>query len=221
MENPFDATFWDERYSGSNAVWSGNPNPQLVAEAAGLAPGRALDVGCGEGADSLWLAEHGWQVTAVDFSKVALRKASDHAAQRAEAGIARSGNTTWEHHDLLQWAPPESSFDLVTAQFMHLPSAGRNPLFARLAAAVAVGGWLLIVGHSATDIAAGARRPNDPDLFFTASGLASTLTATLTATLASAQWEISVSAARPRAASNPEGYQITIHDEVLLARRVA
>lgn len=213
----FGENFWDERYSGSSAVWSGNPNPQLVAEAAGLAPGRALDIGCGEGADSLWLAGRGWQVTAVDFSQVALRKASGHVARRAEAGIALSGAIAWEHHDLLQWAPPGSSFDLVTAQFMHLPSAERTPLFARLAAAVVVGGRLLIVGHSATDIAAGARRPNDPDLFFTASELG----ARLTGTPARGHWEINVSDARPRAASNPEGHPITVHDEVLLARRVA
>lgn len=212
----FGENFWDERYSGSNTVWSGNPNPQLVAEAADLSPGRALDVGCGEGSDALWLAERGWHVTAVDFSQVALRKAADHAAQRKAAGIAMPGAINWEHHDLLEWTPPKSSFDLVTAQFMHLPHADRKPLFARLASAVAVGGWLLIVGHSATDIAAGAKRPDDPELFFTASEVA----AELTATPSKAQWRISVAESRPRSATNPEGHPITIHDEVLLAQRL-
>ncbi|MFQ4147296.1 methyltransferase domain-containing protein [Arthrobacter sp. LAPM80] len=211
MTTLFGENFWDERYSRSNAVWSGNPNPQLVAEVAGLAPGRALDVGCGEGADSLWLAERGWQVTAVDFSQVALRKASDHASHRAEAGPVLSGTINWEHHDLLSWTPPASSCDLVSAQYMHLPTVEREPLFSRLAAAVAPGGTLLIVGHSATDIQAGARRPVVPDLFFTAAEVANSL--------APQQWQVQVSASRPRAGKNAEGEPITIHDEVLRAVR--
>lgn len=89
MATVFDENFWDERYGSGGAVWSGRPNPQLVAEAPWLAsadalvPRTALDVGCGEGADSVWLARRGWQVTAVDFSRVALHRAQDHAAAGA------------------------------------------------------------------------------------------------------------------------------------------
>lgn len=218
MATLFDETFWDERYSGSGAVWSGNPNPRLVAEAAGLAPGRALDVGCGEGADSLWLAERGWQVSAVDISTVALRKAALHASTKAASGTAvpvpaLPGTIVWNHHDLLAWTPPAASFDLVTAQFMHLPKADRDPLYARLAAAVATGGSLLIVGHSPSDIHTGVRRPDVPDLYFTAADIGGALDENI--------WRIEVSETRPRIATDPDGHPITIHDEVLRAVRLA
>lgn len=204
----FDENFWNERYGSSGPIWSGNPNPQLVAEAAGLNSGLALDVGCGEGADSIWLAQSGWQVTGVDISRVALLRAAEHAAGRALAG-----SITWEHHDLLQWTPPATAFDLVTAQFMHLPREDRDPLYARLAAAVAVGGTLLIVGHSASDIHAGAHRPDAPDLYFTAAGVAGALDPE--------QWMVEVAEARPRDSTGHGGESITIHDEVMRAVRLA
>src|SRR3954471_21898208 len=87
---PVTAAEWDERYTGSPQIWSGNPNGALVAEVAALAPGRALDVGCGEGADAVWLATRGWRVTALDVSEVALDRAAQHA--RA-AGVA----VAWLH----------------------------------------------------------------------------------------------------------------------------
>lgn len=212
MATMFDETFWDERYNGSGAVWSGNPNPQLVAEAAKLAPGRALDVGCGEGADSFWLAQRGWQVSAVDISRVALKKAAQHASAKATSGTAVSGTIAWEHHDLLAWTPPSATFDLITVQFMHLPTEDRDPLYDRLAAAVAAEGSLLIVGHSASDIHAGAHRPDVPDLFFTAADIAGALAVN--------QWRIEVSESRPRSAEDSDGRQIIIHDEVLRAVRL-
>lgn len=217
MATVFDEKFWDERYSGSDAVWSGSPNPQLVAEGARLVPGRALDVGCGEGADALWLAEHGWHVVAVDLSSVALQKAARHAAAKAATGPGLVGSIEWEHHDLLKWTPPASSFELVTAQFMHLPTADREPLFARLAEAVAPGGSLLVVGHSESDILAGARRPHAPELFFTAADVAGSLTAN---SLDANQWRVEVSESRPRTAMDPNGNTITIHDEVMRAVRL-
>ena len=212
MATFFDESFWDERYNDSDSVWSGNPNPQLVAEAAGLAPGRALDAGCGEGADALWLAERGWAVTAVDISRVALQKAAQHVSAQAKSVAAAAGSTVFEHHDLLSWNPPESSFNLVNAQFMHLPQADRVPLYARLAAAVAVGGSLLIVGHSATDIHSGAHRPDVPDLFFTSADVAGALDQT--------KWRIFVAESRPRTAQDADGRPITIHDEVMRALRL-
>src|SRR6266702_6994197 len=75
----FDEGFWDERYRSARQVWSGNPNPQLIAEATALPPGRALDVGCGEGADAIWLARRGWSVVAADISGVALERGRQHA----------------------------------------------------------------------------------------------------------------------------------------------
>ncbi|MBP2413863.1 SAM-dependent methyltransferase [Arthrobacter stackebrandtii] len=208
MVQSFGESFWDERYSGSEAVWSGQPNPQLVSEISGMPPGRALDVGCGEGADSMWLARQGWQVTAVDFSNVALRRARQHSSSQAFPG-----SIAWEHRNLLQWTPPASSFDLVTAQFIHLPSEDREPLFLRLATSVARGGSLLIVGHSAADIQAGARRPQGDGLYFSAIDIA--------ASLPQDMWRICVAEARPRGGLDADGHSITIHDEVLRAVRLA
>jgi SAM-dependent methyltransferase len=137
--------FWEERYGAEDRVWSGRPNALLVREAEGLPPGSALDLGCGEGGDAIWLAGRGWQVTAVDVSATAMRRGADHAR---EAGIA--GRIRWERHDLSR-SFPDGSFDLVSAQFLHSPVAAegeREEILRRAAAAVAPGGVLLVVGHA-------------------------------------------------------------------------
>src|ERR1700684_3887338 len=113
---------WDDRYSG-DALWSGQPNPMLVHYAAGLAPGRVLDVGSGEGADAIWLATQGWTVTGAAISPVVLERAATFAA---EAGPDVAARVSWQQADLLAWAPPESHFDLVSAQFVHLPRPERE-----------------------------------------------------------------------------------------------
>ncbi len=137
-----DRGSYDELYRSAPAVWSGRPNRQLVVEGSVLPPGTALDAGCGEGADALWLAERGWRVTAVDFSTVAL----DRGAVRArERGL--DDRITWLHADLDAWTPAEGRFDLVTAHYLHSRGADRPALFRRLAAVVAPGGTLLVVGH--------------------------------------------------------------------------
>ncbi len=144
----FDQEYWEERYAGEALTWSGAPNAVLVTEAAKLMPGLALDIGSGEGADSLWLALKGWRVTAVDFAATALEK----ARVRAEASNPDAATRVdWQQHDITQWSPPPQSYGLVSAQFMHLPEPARSMLFRRLAAAVAPGGTLLIVGHDASD----------------------------------------------------------------------
>jgi SAM-dependent methyltransferase len=204
----FDQEWFEERYRSAPALWSGRPNPQLVAEIADLPPGTALDVGCGEGADAIWLAERGWRVTGVDFSTTALERATEHAAA---AGDEVSGRIDWLHADLMQWTPPEKGFDLVSAQYMHLPPEPRAALFARLAASVTPGGSLLIVGHDFSDVAAGAHRPPMPEMYFTAEEVA--------ASLAPGEWEVLVTEARPRPAKVHEGQEITVRDAVLCARR--
>lgn len=201
-----DQGFWDERYRSSPALWSGRPNPQLVAEAAGLTPGTALDVGCGEGADAIWLAERGWQVSAVDISPVALERAAAHAA-----GAEIAARITWRRADLLDDAPGAAAFDLVSAQFMQLPRDQRDALFPQLAAAVAPGGTLLIVGHHPADLHTTAARPPMPELFFTAEDLA--------AGFDPAQWDVLVSEARARPTVDPEGNTVTVQDAVLHARK--
>lgn len=132
---------YDELYR-SAPVWTGRPNGQLVAEATDLAPGTALDAGAGEGGDALWLASRGWRVTAVDFSPVALERGT---AKAAELGLA--DRIEWRHEDLDAWTPRERAFDLVTAHYLHSTWTDRDALFRRLAAAVAPGGTLLVVGH--------------------------------------------------------------------------
>jgi SAM-dependent methyltransferase len=208
MDLVMDEAFWDERYRSAGALWSGHPNPHLVTEAADLAPGVALDVGCGEGADALWLAEHGWHVTAVDISTVALRRAAAHAG---EASLEVAQLIIWLHADLGAWLPAAASYDLVSVQFMHPPSEQRDPLFRRLAGSVRPGGCLLVVGHHPSDLRTTVPRPPVPDLFFTAANIA--------ASLDPHEWDIVVSEARARPAVDPQGQSATIHDTVLNARR--
>ncbi|WP_327091680.1 class I SAM-dependent methyltransferase [Nonomuraea sp. NBC_01738] len=137
------AAYWEARYGEADRVWSGNPNEALVREAGDLPPGRALDLGAGEGADAIWLAARGWRVTAVDISQVALDRAVRHAERE---GVA--GRISFERHDLSRTFP-DGPFDLVSAHFLHsnveLP---REVILRTAAAAVAPGGVLLIVGHA-------------------------------------------------------------------------
>lgn len=165
QQHHHDQAFWDERYGSAESVWSGNPNPQLVAQAADLTPGRALDVGAGEGADSVWLARQGWDVVGLDISPVALGKAAAHAVI---AGVA--DRIEWRQADLLEWQPGDERFDLVTAHFMHLPADLRRQVFPRLAQAVAPGGRLLVVGHHPEDHET-VRRDFDEHFFYTGADL--------------------------------------------------
>ena len=202
--------FWDQRYRSSSKVWSGQANPQLVAEASELAPGTALDVGCGEGADAIWLAEQGWRVTAVDVSGVALERGAAHAL---EVGAELAGRITWLRADLAEWVPSSASYDLVSAQFMHLPKDQREVLHGRLAQAVVPGGTLLVVGHHPSDLLTTVPRPPTPGLLFTAAEVADSLPA--------GQWVTRVDEARARQTPDPDGRTVTIHDAVLRAERVS
>jgi thioredoxin reductase/SAM-dependent methyltransferase len=197
-----DVDAWDERYRASPSVWSGRPNTQLVAEVAGLSPAAALDLGCGEGADAVWLAAQGWQVTAVDWSPTALHRAADHAEA---AGVA--DRVEWVTADLTGWTPPSAAFDLVSAQFLHPTAAERPGLLARLTDAVAPGGTLLWVGHEHTE----SRAVWGADRFATA--------AELVAELPADAWEVLVAEERPRDALGHEGDAQTVLDVVLRARR--
>ena len=202
--------FWDQRYRSSSTLWSGEANPQLVTEASDLPPGSALDVGCGEGADAIWLAERGWRVTAVDVSTVALDRGAAHAHD-VSAEVAQ--RITWLPADVAEWSPPVASYDLVSAQFMHLPQVQREVLHSRLAGSVAPGGTLLVVGHHPSDLQSGVPRPSVPGLLFTSSEVADSL--------AEAAWLIEVDEARARQTLDPEGQVTTIHDAVLRARRTS
>ncbi|GLZ11736.1 methyltransferase [Actinomadura sp. NBRC 104425] len=197
---------WEERYESGKRVWSGKPNPQLVATATDLPPGTALDVGSGEGADSVWLASRGWKVTGVDVAQAALDRAARHAD---EAGV----DVTWQRADVTAWQPAPAQFDLVSAQYLHLPRPAREALIRRLATAVRPGGTLLIVGHHPADLkVATLRRPPLPHLMFTAEEIAGVLDP--------AEWDLTT-AAPERPATDPDGQPITRTDAVLRAVRRA
>jgi protein-L-isoaspartate O-methyltransferase len=198
---PHGEQAWDERYRSTPEIWSGNPNAALVAEAAALRPGTALDAGAGEGGDACWLAARGWKVTAADISAVAIERAAKRAS---ELGLAIS----WLHADLAK-APAPGTYDLVTTHFLHVPRSEQPLLFRHLAAAVAPAGTLLVVGHDFSDM---ARLPR-PDLMeygWTAQEVAATL---------GDGWTIEVTESRPRRAAGPDGEEVTIHDAILRARR--
>jgi SAM-dependent methyltransferase len=201
----FSQEYWDERYSGA-PVWSGNPNSLLVRYASELTPGTALDVGSGEGGDVIWLATQGWTVTGADISPVVLRRSAEAAAQ---AGPDIAARITWRQADLLSWQPPEQRFDLVSAQFVHLPRREREDLHRRLAAAVRPGGTLLVASHHPSDLDTG-HRPNLPEMFATPDEMASVLDP--------AQWSVETSEPA-REAIFPDGWTGTIHDAVLRAVR--
>lgn len=206
-EPALDEAFWNERYETSERIWSGNPNPQLVAEVSRLAPGRALDVGCGEGADALWMARQGWDVVATDISSVAIERARQHGR---ESDPTASLHIAWRRVDLLVEPPEPGSFDLVSVQFMQLAPGPRVRLFTALAATVRPGGALLVVGHHPSDMASGVHRPPQPERFYSADDIAGLL---------DGSWKIVVNESRPRLVATPEGADATIHDAVLLAIR--
>ncbi|GAB2933232.1 class I SAM-dependent methyltransferase [Micromonospora polyrhachis] len=204
MSEEFDRTFWEERYRSHTTNHHGRPNPQLIAETGELVPGTALDAGCGEGADAIWLASRGWRVTAVDIATTALRRAQEHAET---LGGEIASRIDWVAADLTSWTPPDAHFDLVSTHYAH-PATSPDVLFRRLAAAVAPGGTLLVVGHHPSDhISHGA----GPEVHFTAEEIA--------ASLDPDRWDILVAEARSRSVTDHGGREITIRDAVLRGRR--
>jgi len=214
------ASAWDERYRSKARLWSGKPNPQLVREARGLRPGKALELGCGEGADAIWLAQQGWSVTAVDVSSVALERARSHElAELARESVHASNGTlesriTWQQADLTQWHPG-NSYDLVTSQFLHSQELDwRVPLRAA-ASAVKAGGTLLVVGHHPDRLPPwGNDHHQHLDMFYTGDQLVQELG------LDQAEWQVEVLTSRERPATGPEGQEATIADVVPRATRL-
>jgi len=199
----FEPPSWEERYSGEETIWSGNPNAQLVAEVSGLAVGTALDVGCGEGGDVIWLARRGWSVTGADFSANGLARAARHAEQ---AGVA--GQTDWWQVDARTFAAGGRSYDLVTTHFLHPPDGGMVEVTRRLAEAVAPGGHLLVVGHAPSEAVPHMTTSQRRAMF-----LASDLLPGLPDDFAAVVVE-----QRPRTVSRDEA-TVDIYDSTLLARR--
>ncbi|MDR3544382.1 MAG: class I SAM-dependent methyltransferase [Candidatus Limnocylindrales bacterium] len=160
---------WDQRHAAQEPIESSEPDPTLVDEIGSLRPGRALDLGAGDGRNATWLARQGWQVTAVDFSGVAIER----GRARAEAGGLE---VDWQLADLLEWTPEARAYDLVTLFFIHLPREERRAVYARAANAVAIGGTLLVVAHDRTNLANGVGGPQDPDVLVSPAEIAAELT---------------------------------------------
>lgn len=191
---------WDARYRESDQIFSGNPNTVLVREVDGMEPGRALDLGCGEGADAIWLARRGWRVTAVDISGVALERAARNAG---EVGI------DWQRHDLGE-SFPEGSFDLVSAHFLHSPGdMPRERILRTAAGAVAEGGVLLIVGHAGLppwEHDPGVHLPTPQEVLEDLD-------------LPDGEWEVQVCEEHERVQTAPDGRPATRTDNTLRLRR--
>ncbi len=151
---------WDQRYSGPDLVWGAGPNHFVAGELAVLRPGRAIDLATGEGRNAIWLAERGWQVTAVDFSAVGLARAARLAAER---GVT----VDWVRADLLDYQPAPGGYDLVLIAYLHLPSESLARIFGAAAAALRPGGTLLVIGHDRDNIAHGHGGPQDPGRLYT------------------------------------------------------
>jgi SAM-dependent methyltransferase len=203
----YDHDFWESLWAKTlrdhaDKVASRPPSSYLTTEASKLRPGRALDAGCGHGAESLWLAAYGWRVTGVDFSNAAL----EHARAMAEA----AGSPITERIDFVQanltsWAPAADAYDLVVSLYVHVPGSVEE-MVQRMAAGVTVGGTLLLVGHRPVDPATGAPTA--------AAGQAQVSVEVAVAALEPRAWTFAIAEERPRTSGSGV-------DAVICARRVS
>ncbi|WP_216208154.1 class I SAM-dependent methyltransferase [Amycolatopsis aidingensis] len=200
------ATFWDGVHADRSAVADPRPNDRLTETIAGLPPGEALELGCGDGGDALWLARQGWRVTAVDISAVALERLATLA--RAHGLAERIGI---ERHDLRE-SFPQGEFDLVCAHYLHTPfDLARATVLRSAARALRPGGRLLVVDHGST---APWSWNQDPDLRYpspqeVAAGI----------DLDPATWPVERAEAPRRIATGPGGRTAEVTDHILLIRR--
>ena len=206
MAPAFDRAFWERRWSEvlgehGDRVAQLPASAYLTDAATDLAPGRALDAGCGHGAETLWLAGHGWQVTAVDFAAAALAQARSTAAAM---DVDLAARVTWVEGDLGSWAPEPAAYDLVVSLYVHVAGSVAE-MVARLAAGVAPSGTLLLVGHLPVDPVTGEATP--------AAGQTQVTVAEALGALEAGEWELVVAEDRPRALAGSG------HDAVVWARR--
>lgn len=163
-----DSKAWDERYRNTGSVWGAAPNRFVVDVFGDRAPGRVLDLACGEGRNALWLAGRGWSVTAVDFAPAAVERGRA-AAEAAGLDIA------WVVADLLTHRPPAGSFDAVLLAYLQLPAEAMATVLAGASAALAPGGLVMVVGHDLRNLAEGVGGPQDPEVLYAPSDIAEAL----------------------------------------------
>lgn len=198
--------FWDNQFNKGNGHWSGNANVQLVQALKDLSPGTALDLGCGEGSDAVWLAQQGWQVTTADVSKIALDLTKGLAQKH---GVEDKIN--FQQHDF-EVSIPAGSYDIVSAQFLQSPLAfDRQKVLQKAATAVAVGGRLIIVEH--------AEIPSWSDhkdfVFPAAQETYDSLE------LDAAKWQVQTIGSPERDITSPDGKPATIKDNLIIVKRIS
>ncbi len=157
-----DAKDWDDRYAGSELVWSATPNQFVAAALGDHLPGRAVDLAAGEGRNALWLASLGWEVTAVDFSQVGLDK-----GRAVEPTLAARHPISWVCADALRWEP-DGRFDLALVAYLQLPASQRAEAVRRAFAALRAGGELFWVAHDTSNLTEGTGGPQDAEVLMTA-----------------------------------------------------
>ncbi|MEO3785031.1 class I SAM-dependent methyltransferase [Actinocorallia sp. B10E7] len=161
-----DSEDWDRKYAEQEMLWSLEPNRFVASELAGLPPGRALDLACGEGRNALWLAARGWRVRAVDFSPMAIARAKE---------LDPEGSVEWEVADLTSYPFPSAEEDLVLVSYLHLPPAQMRPLLRDAARALAPGGVFFFIGHDLKNLTDGVGGPQDPEILHTPEAVADAL----------------------------------------------
>ena len=207
MTHGFDKDYWQRRWeqspAGAPGAMDGNPpNPYVIHETSTLVPGTALDAGCGAGAEAIWLATNGWRVTAADLSSDALARA---------AGRAAGTPVQWVEADLTEWQP-DRQFDLVMTNYAH-PAMPQLAFYDRIAAWVAPGGTLLIVGHRHSGPGPGPAHGHEPP------AEASVVLADIVARLDGGSWTIETAEEHLRTITGPDGRSMPLSDVVVRATR--
>jgi SAM-dependent methyltransferase len=202
-DREFDGQWWEKHYQGAEARPDSPSSAQLVAEVVGLTPGTVLEAGCGTGADAVWLARQGWDVTAVDVSPTAIERARAFA-EKHEPDVTK--RLSWLVADLTRWQAPQH-YDLVVSQYVH-PDMPFGDFVSRLAEAVGPGGTLLVVGHDHADTHSAAHAPKPASIGPEA----------VTHALDPSQWEIDVAEARTRQVTRGAA-QLEVADMVVKAHR--
>lgn len=202
-EPAFGSQWWERHYQQGGTGSAGQPSPYVTGELAGMTPGTVLDAGCGTGADAIWLASQGWNVTAVDISPTAIDRARALAESEASHVVR---HISWVTADLSEWEPPRQ-YDVVVSQYVH-PGSPFVQFVTRLAGAVAPGGTLMVVGHDHSDSHSATHAPSD----------ASTGSATVTDVLDPGLWKVEIAETRSWRVKRASS-ELTLIDTVVKAHR--